>query len=150
MHEEGNTRPQASKAPLAEVGCAVFDAPAPVGPIWLAWVPAGLAVLHFGPDAPEADRARFWPEGEGLAPRDVPPALRARLTRYFDGEDEEGDVGGGGHHWKRGRSVAPGGVKTFADGLGGAIGGAAQLCVKAGESGQLFGDPPVVTIPATS
>lgn len=122
MHDEGNTRPQASKAPLAEVGCAVFAAPAPVGPIWLAWVPAGLAVLHFGPDAPEADRARFWPEGEGLAPGDVPPELHARLVRYFDGEDEDpadwpvriGGTAFQGRAWKALRRVPRGEVRTYA------------------------------------
>ena len=105
-----------------ETGCGVFAAPPPVGPLWIAWVPAGLTVLHFGAEPPEADRARFWPEGEGLAPRDIPAPLHDALTRYFAGEDEDPAtwpvrVGGSRFQrraWTALRRVRRGEVRTYA------------------------------------
>lgn len=84
---EGHQAGQAAEGGLGAAGSTMYTA-AGLGPLWLAWVPAGLVMLSFGETAPPvAVRARWAPEVDGELPeRPLPGLVRDALDGYFAGE----------------------------------------------------------------
>lgn len=75
-----------AQGPLGSVGCATLDTDA-VGPLWIAWVGAGIVVLRFGAEAPpEAELRRAVPELGELPVAPLPSVVEDTLRRYFAGE----------------------------------------------------------------
>lgn len=86
MPEQGNTRAPASQG-LPGQGTAVLDAPE-VGPLWIAWVEEGIAMLRFGEHGPPEEEQKRWLPADAwpISAAPLPPRIADVLRRYFAGE----------------------------------------------------------------
>jgi O-6-methylguanine DNA methyltransferase len=122
MTGEDTTAHDPSQGPLGSVGWAVLQTEA-VGPLWLAWVGAGLTVVRFG-DAPlpEEELRRAIPELDVVPSAPVPSLVEDTLRRYFAGEPVDPGtlpvrLWGTRFHrrvWEALRAVPRGSVRTYA------------------------------------
>lgn len=124
MRAQGTIQAHLAQGPLGSVGRAVLEGPAPVGPLWIAWVGEGLTMLSFGAPA-EAEQRRWMPDCWPIPEAPVPPLVEDLLGRYFAGERVDPaslPVRLGGTRFQRKvwtalREVGRGQVRTYA-GLG--------------------------------
>ena len=83
---------RAKKEGLTTVGYAVLDSP--LGPLWVAITPRGVATIHYGSEPPAAELRRLVRTyGPGVVPdRKRSGALARELDQYFNGKRRDFDL----------------------------------------------------------